>query len=294
MHDNQPSRWQTGMGIARLVRLSNSIPAALLVVLGAHLAGASLQKVAIWQTAFTMWAITAFGYISNDLFDLVEDRINKPDRPLASGVVTVRQARLVTFVLLGLALLSVIPLGWAALAAAVVVLTLLLAYNAWLKATPGGGNLLIALLAGMGLLPGAVVALGWRANALHALLLPAFGLSSFIIARELLKTLEDRMGDLRAGKRTISNVIGPQRTVHLITVAAVLTIILTLLPVKVLHYTPAYLASIGLGVNLPLLFTVGYCYRNLSAISQDGRRVRPVLALLKCSYFAGLLALLVA
>ncbi len=294
MHGSPPSRWQTGIGIARLMRLSNSIPAALLVVLGAHLAGASLREVAIWQAALGMWAITAFGYISNDLFDLVEDRINKPDRPLASGVVTIGQALWVAVMLVGFTALFVFPLGWIALGVAVIVLILLLSYNAWLKATPGWGNILIALLAGAALLPGAVVAWGWSAHELQRLLLPTLMLSSFIATREVLKTLEDRTGDLLAGKRTISIVIGPQRTLYFITLLAAVTLILTFLPLEVLHYSWAFMGCMLLGVDLPLIVAVSYCYRNLPAISQDGRRVRPILALLKCSYFAGLLALLLA
>ncbi len=90
-HLSQP--WVAKLiGLLRLVRLSNSLPAALLVFLGARLVHAVPYPPAVGQAAAAMWCITAFGYLSNDLSDRREDRINKPHRPLAMGVVTALEA----------------------------------------------------------------------------------------------------------------------------------------------------------------------------------------------------------
>lgn len=61
--------------------------------------------------AAAMWCVTAFGYVSNDYFDIHEDSINKPDRPLPNGAVpTSSAAGLAIGLGLGAILFS-LPLG---------------------------------------------------------------------------------------------------------------------------------------------------------------------------------------
>ncbi|MEZ4708204.1 MAG: UbiA family prenyltransferase [Caldilineaceae bacterium] len=45
------------------------------------------------EPAAAMWFVTAFGYVSNDYVDVVEDAVNKPDRPLPRGTVSSAAAR---------------------------------------------------------------------------------------------------------------------------------------------------------------------------------------------------------
>ncbi len=272
--------------MVRLVRLSNSLPASTLVLLGAKLTGAALLDQRLWLAMAAMWCITAFGYVTNDLTDLAEDRVNKPDRPLPAGALTSRQAVTLAGCLFVLALLLSRQLGWLALAVATLVLALLLLYNWTLKGAQGLGNLLIAGLAACALLPGAVAVGGWqRATVVH--LLPAIiALALFILAREMLKTLEDLPGDRVAGKRTIAMQLGATQTLRLIACIAFLLFAV----IWVLFREQGYaLPAIGLmlfGVSLPLLFAVWY----LAPVAPPAK-VSQTLALLKGCYFVGLLAL---
>ena len=272
----------------RLLRLSNAIPAALLVLLGGRLTGVSPLPGEAVMAAGAMWCITAYGYVSNDLADRVEDRMNKPDRPLPSGLISASVARWMATLLAGLGLVlalgsgGLLPVGAAGIA-----LSLLTWYNRHWKSSAGGGNLLIGGLAGSTLLVGGYAAAGWTGVAAN--LLPGAVLFAFITARELLKAAEDVAGDRAAGKPTAATVHGSRWVIRRVALLAGITTLLSVLPVIVLGYSWAYLAIIGLGVDGALIYAAIYLWA-------DARpsRVSHCLALLKGSYFAGLLALLLA
>ena len=286
-HCTEP--WRAAIGIVRLVRLSNSIPASILVLIGAYLADGWPLAPAACYAAAAMWCVTAFGYASNDYFDIHEDSINKPDRPLPNGAVpTSSAAGLAIGLGLGAILFS-LPLGPLPTVAALVVMALLTLYNLRLKATPGGGNLLIALLAGATLLVGSVAVRGVHSDALAVVFLPGCVLATFVAAREILKTLEDVEGDQRAGKATVATQLGAPGVVRIVGLLSALTMALSLLPVVWLDYSNAYLFTISLGVSLPLVFTTFSLWHDASP-----QRVSYCLALLKGSYFAGILALLLS
>ena len=141
----------------------------------------------------------------NDVFDLEIDRVNRPDRPLPSGTVTVGTARAVwvagSALGIGLgALLSAVHLGLALFS-----VLLLYGYSARLKRTPLVGNLAVALVLALALLYGglAVAAMG------GVLLLGAGFAAGTTLAREVAKDIEDAVGDAAEGARTLPLVAGP-------------------------------------------------------------------------------------
>ena len=87
--------------ILRIVRLPNVITAASNSLAGAFCAGVALKD---WPTlaglAFVSMAIYASGILFNDLFDLEEDRRERPERPLPSGAVSVRTVAILGIVLM--------------------------------------------------------------------------------------------------------------------------------------------------------------------------------------------------
>lgn len=282
-------QWRNAVGIVRLVRLSNSVPASILVLIGAYLAGGWPLPHPAWQAALAMWCVTAFGYTSNDYFDVKEDSVNKPDRPIPAGAISATHT---AWLASGLALCAIafsLPIGLLPTGIACVVLALLTLYNLRLKATPGGGNLLIALLAGCTLLVGSVATLGFTSRAIAVMLAPASVLSTFIAAREILKALEDMLGDRMAGKQTIATRLGKRGVLQVLALLSSLLIGLSLIPFLWLGYSLLYLLVVNLGVSAPLWFTTIYLWQE-----SNPQRISRCLALLKGSYFAGLVALLLA
>ena len=280
---------RTAAGMARLMRLSNSLPAATLVLLGGYLAAGLPLARDTWLAAGAMACLTAFGYVSNDLHDVAEDRVNKPDRPLPSGAVKVSAARLLARLLAAAALALSAWIGVHALLAALAVLALLVYYNTRLKSTPAVGNVTVAGLAASTLAVGSIAALGLTPAAFAPVWAPAVVLGLFIAAREMLKTMEDVNGDRAAGRRTLATVYGADRTARWVTAAAAAAVAASLLAYTRLGYSPIYLAVILAGVDAPLIYTAASLRRNRRP-EQIGRG----LALLKGSYFAGIAALWLA
>ncbi|MCD6289898.1 MAG: geranylgeranylglycerol-phosphate geranylgeranyltransferase [Anaerolineae bacterium] len=267
----------------RLLRPTNSIPAAALVLLGAHLACGWPLPRATWTAAGAMWAITSFGYVTNDIHDLAADRINKPDRPLPSGRVSLRAAHGAAM------LLSIGAIGLAstidslAVIAACLALAMLMAYNIWLKSTVLLGNVLIAVLSGMALgVGGYTVGYPWR------LAWPAAPITSFILAREVLKTIEDVEGDRQAGVQTISTRWGEHRASHIFTVLAFGCAGITWLAYRFADLSTAYLVITSM-IALGMVYSAIRVERSPTPAS-----ARVGLRLSKVSYALGLLALLVA
>lgn len=277
------------VGFLRLLRLSNSLPASLLVLLGARLADASLLNHRLWLAVGAMWAITAFGYVSNDLSDQVEDRINKPDRPLPTGVITDWQARTIAVALFALALLCSSLLGPAPFWVALLVLGLLALYNRRLKGAAGVGNLLIAGLAASALLPGVIAVYGWQWLRLLHLLPAVLGLFFFILARELLKTLEDLTGDQAVGKRTFVLTWGIPKTRYSIGGLTILLLMTVVVLFPWWSYSGLATTLMLVGVVSPLLWSV-YVLAPPAPLTQ----ISQSLALLKGAYFVGLVALWLA
>jgi geranylgeranylglycerol-phosphate geranylgeranyltransferase len=273
----------------RLLRLTNALPAGVLVLIGAWLLQTDSLPAAVWHAAAAMLCITGFGYVDNDVVDVAEDSINKPDRPLPSRRVTQRQARVLAVILAVAGLAWAATIGLPALAVAGLVLGLLAGYNRRFKATPGAGNLLVGLLAGATLLTGGVAARGWTLRALLPLALPAALLAAFITAREVLKTLEDLPGDCAAGKATLAAHFGERAAYCAYAALAGLTLVLALLPLLLLGYSAAYAVVMGVGVCLPLLAAATDLARGPTP-----PRVRRWLVVLKASYLAGIVALLLA
>ena len=277
------------IGALRLVRLSNSLPAAGLVLLGARLSVGWPWPASVWAAAAAMWMVTAFGYVSNDYHDVAEDRINKPDRPLPAGYVPLWLARALISLLATGAVGVAAWIGWAELVVALAVLALLTLYNRRLKATPAVGNLLIGGLAGCALIAGGVAAQGFAWRAIGTLAAPAGLLAAFITARELVKTLEDAPGDRATGKRTAAVQLGSRGVLTLVAGLALVGGGLSVIPVLRGEVSPAFLWLACVGVQGPLFFAVIYLWRSATPV-----RIRRCLRLLKGSYWAGLAALLLA
>src|SRR5207245_10731722 len=123
-----------GVGIGGIVGVGSAAWAALAAPLVLAAAAAA--------------AFTAGGNALNDIFDRETDRINHPDRPLASDRLTRGVARI--FVVSAFAFAALLALFINGLALAIVALNVLLmvTYEAWLKARGVAGNVVIAYLVG--------------------------------------------------------------------------------------------------------------------------------------------------
>lgn len=192
----------------RLFRMQNAAIAGAGVWLGwFSLRGAHPEAVPAIVLAIkgsvAMALLTMAGNADNDVCDLEADRVNRPERPLPAGLLTVPSVRSVAWLLYGLVVAVAITASHPHGALVAGMALLLLAYNRRLKGLPLVGNLAVSLLCALAIyfpefpgLPRAVV--------------PAC-LFAFLatLAREIVKDIEDREGDSRMGFRTLPIVLTP-------------------------------------------------------------------------------------
>jgi len=171
--------------------------------------------------------VTAAGNVINDYFDVEIDRVNRPDRPIPSGQVSLPAARAYATTLFLAGILVCLLTNALCLAIAVFNSLLLIAYAAWLKRTPLLGNIAVSFLAaGMFLFGGALDGLPGLSRVLPFAVMTLFAM----LARELVKDAEDVEGDRANGAVTLPIRQGIPFTLYLALCCAVLGVAASLFP----------------------------------------------------------------
>lgn len=240
------------VGVIQLMRPESSVPAGIYALLGAYLA--TDQEAYLTQdtllAALIVILIVAYGFVINDYKDGEVDRIDKPHRPIPSGIISLRMALCVALILA----LTVQVLAWTRLGAelalfAVATILLSTAYSFFLKSTLLLGNLTMAILASSILVFGGLAAHGLPTKLWIATLL----IFIYILAQEVFYTVEDLNGDSVAGLRTTATVLGAKRTVLLFQLLAVIFSIAAIMPWVLNQTTIAYLGAVLFCAVAPLL-----------------------------------------
>ena len=219
-------RFDRPRAVLALVRWENILLAVGGVVLGAWWATGRPHEPETIVMAGVAVLLTAFANADNDVRDFEIDRVAHPSRPLPSGRLSVRAARVIVGLCASAALILAALLGGAQTLAAVGVIAAMTLYNRGVKAHGVPGNLLVAVVASLPFLFGA-----WSAGSASA------GLPLFLVAiplhfaREIAKDIDDVQGDARH-RRTLPVRAGPG-TARLVVVTSVAVFVLALAPFAV-------------------------------------------------------------
>src|SRR3989338_7809267 len=134
----------------KLIRPVNCIMAALAVWLGSVVSGAGILPTKdITFGMLSGFFICGAGMIVNDYFDIKIDRVNKPDRPLASGKVSKHFSILYAVMFFFVGNFLAFNIGTPATYIAIASSVLLFAYAWKLKKTLVIGHLLVSSLVGL-------------------------------------------------------------------------------------------------------------------------------------------------
>ena len=253
-------------GIVRITRPLNSVVAGLATVLAFLIAtGTVTLESLILIPIVTL--ITAAGNVVNDLYDIGIDKINRPGRPLPSGEIRPGTAKIFAALLFisGIALsIFTNPL---CLAIAVFNSAVLILYAYRFKKSMGMGNIAVSYLsASIFLFGGAFAGIdGLLAN------LPITGITFLaMMAREVLKDVEDVEGDVAAGARTLPIALGIQKSSLIAIFFVLLAIVASVLPVS--RWGVWYLVGIAIadiviltGALRPFRCHTSACVRNTCA-----------------------------
>ena len=196
-----------------ILRPGNALMGAIVVVL-----------VAIIDRSFTLPIIlamlavffeTAAGNVINDYFDYQIDLINKPERPIPSGRISLNAGKNYGYLLFSLGticglLISLLTGNWIPFIIVLIADVVLYLYAYKLKATPLIGNLAVGFMTGFGF-----VFAGFSLNNPNIIMISMYlGFFAFVMttARELVKDIEDMEGDKAEGARTLPILYGEKIT----------------------------------------------------------------------------------
>ncbi len=236
----------------RLLRPLNLLIGAFSVVIGAAIAGELHQTTTIIFAALLVVCYNAGANAINDYFDYEIDRINRPKRPLVTGLVSRAVAKWLglALFLVGTALAFKLNLG-ARFLAIFGALPLMVLYTPVLKGQPLIGNIAVALILGLAFLF-AGAAVGNPAP----LLVPAALAFSLTLVREMVKDIADMEGDEKAGLRTFPLLVGQSAAIMTVINLAFLVAVGTLFPFITGYYSWHYLVVALIGVITPLFYMV--------------------------------------
>jgi len=213
-------------GFVSITRPVNSLAAGLAAVVAYLIAtGTVIPETLLLFAAVAL--ITAAGNVINDYFDIEIDRVNRPDRPIPSGKVTLPAARAFAVTLFLAGILVCLKTSALCIAIAVFNALLLIIYAARLKRTPLVGNIAVSYLAAsMFLFGGALDGMPGVSQVMPFAAMTFFAM----LARELVKDAEDVEGDRASGAATLPILQGIPFTLRLAFFCAILGIAASLVP----------------------------------------------------------------
>lgn len=235
----------------KLVRPLNFILFLAGVAAGAILSGGldalhGENATRVWWTMLSAALIGGAGNAINDYFDYEIDAVNRPDRPIPSGQISRRSAFIFSALLALGGILISIYLSPGHFILASISTVLLFFYSSTLKLKGFLGNLTVAGIIAISLLYG-----GASTGEMIAAI-PGFIFAFLLVlAREIIKDIEDLEGDESYNAQTIPIVHGV-RSASIISQSIIwLLIVLSPLPFVFLNYGGWYMALIiVLGLSL--------------------------------------------
>jgi geranylgeranylglycerol-phosphate geranylgeranyltransferase len=215
-------------------------------------AGIEFNYVALLSAALSTLLISSGGFVINDILDVEIDRVNRPDRPIAAGKVSIPAAWAAYIATTALGIVLALSINSATGGLSVVTAAALFLYSYTLKKRFLVGHITVAALGAL-LFPFGGLAAGVLFPTIYSVLFtfPAF------VAREVLKTVPDYEGDKANGVDNIATRYGPQTALRVAQISMGLTaVILPFVPL-VWSLNAGY-TLITLVVIWPLMFSTLY------------------------------------
>ncbi len=215
-------------GIAQLIRLDLSIAAAICVVAGEILALSGLPTLREALVGFSCgFFISASALILNDYFDIESDKINMPNRPLPSGIVSKSEIIYLTIFTTIMGLFSALLLGTYVLVIGIIFWFIGFLYNWKLKRTGLMGNIMVASSVAITFIIGGItVGNPWNVTVW------SFGLMAFLVdlGEEISADAMDLEGDKLQNSKSIAIIWGRKAALKLSSLLFGLVILVSFFP----------------------------------------------------------------
>ena len=225
--------------------------------------------------------ITIAANTINDFYDYDIDKINRPQRPLPSGMLTHREAFVFAIVNFVFGIVASFFINSAAVIIAVIFSVLLYLYSSYFKRTALWGNFIVSLATAFAFIYGGVAV-----NKFYHALFPAIFAFLMHFGREIIKDMEDAEGDKINKAETLPIKFGFRTAKWFVTVIFVLLFFATIFPFSFNVYGKWYFYIVMLGVNTVLIFSTFSMWKFTSR-----ENLRKLSALLKADMLVGLIAI---
>ncbi len=253
----------------------------------------SLLLINIILGMVTYFFIAGSGMIINDIYDVEIDKINRPNRPIPSGSISLIQAKLLFILTFGIGVIIAIlhsilfNLGYLNIILALFFGLIGWLYAAWGKKQGFIGNIIVSISFSIGLIYGAI---------LNSSIIPVyiffFFLTSFflLLSREIVKGCEDIEGDKEEGVKTLAIKIGIKKAIIASIIFEILAIIFFILPIFTDIINPLlFLIFMIFGIVVVCSAVILSLRRNLE--KNDFKKISLIL---KSGAFLGLIAFIFA
>ncbi|MCK4284914.1 MAG: UbiA family prenyltransferase, partial [Candidatus Lokiarchaeota archaeon] len=236
--------------------------------------------------------ISGSSMVINDYYDIEIDKINRPERPIPRGSITLNQAKIIWIItiLIG-TILSILHSLLFKIGYLVTIIVVFMAFIGWLYAAWGKksgflGNIIVGISFSIGLIYGAMLN-----NSIIPPYIYYFFLTSFflLLSREVIKGCEDVEGDKNEGVRTLAIRIGIKKSTMVAMILAIVAIVFYILPYFTVINQLLFLISMIFGLAVVAFAVILMLKGNL--INKDFKKVS---LLLKIGAFLGLLTFLLA
>lgn len=240
-----------------ILRPGNAIMSAIVIILVAIIDRSFNMPIIL--AMLTVFFETAAGNVINDYFDYNIDLVNKPERPIPSGRISLKNGRNYAYLLFALGtvcgfMISFITNNWIPFMIVLLADVVLYLYAYKLKSTPLLGNLAVGFMTGFGFVFG-----GFTLNNPNIIITSIYlGFFAFVMttARELVKDIEDVEGDKLEGARTLPILYGERTTAILAAILIIIDCALCPLLYHINIFGIYYLAIIAIAVILFLYSAV--------------------------------------
>ena len=227
----------------KIIRPFNGIAAAAAVWIGSLIAGGLLTpSLALILGMISVFLISGGGAVVNDFFDVEIDKLNRPNRQIASGKISRRIALVYSGILFVIGCTAAYFINFDTLIVGVLASALLIAYAAQLKKTILVGNIVISGLIALTFIFGGLILGNYTA------LLP---LALFIFlsntGRELYKAIDDAIGDHKYNVNSLAIKLGVVNARIIANIFLVVAVIFSFIPYFLKILGPVYMFFAVLG-----------------------------------------------
>ena len=280
-----------------ILRPINDIMGSLTVIIGILVTrtGISFERIIIniILGALTYFFIAGSGMVINDIYDIEIDKINRPERPIPRGAITLPQAKylFVGVFLLGITI-SIIHSIVFNLLFLNVIIAIFFGFMGWVYAKWGKrsgffGNIIVSLSFSVGFIYGAILN-----SSIIPIYIYFFFLNSIfgLLSREIIKGCEDIEGDKELGVNTLAIKIGLKKTPYIAMISAFLSILFFILAAFTeLINRLAFSISMIFGILVVFYAAILMPKKNL-----EKKDFSKISLLLKIGMFLGLIAIILA